>query len=197
MRNLSSMLSKRGLYVLAAAGAVLAGAPALAQTVEELTVTGRMGPDGEPASLSRTVSYADLDLTMSADREVLKSRIRDTARDLCDELGENNTTYTPLVPSCRTSAYNSAMPQIRTAFAEAPSRRAYAMARADADARTRAEVAASAESYTEPAAAVVPAAPSYTVRTVTNGPVPDTPENRAFYGGPMSRAGMHTAPAGN
>jgi hypothetical protein len=28
-------------------------------------------------------------------------------------------------------------------------------------------------------------------------PIPDTPANRAKYGGPMSRAGKHTAPRGN
>jgi hypothetical protein len=33
--------------------------------------------------------------------------------------------------------------------------------------------------------------------TVTNGPVPDTPANRAKYGGPMSRTGKKTAPKGN
>jgi hypothetical protein len=33
--------------------------------------------------------------------------------------------------------------------------------------------------------------------TVTNGPVPDTAENRARYGQPMSRAGKRTAPVGN
>lgn len=32
---------------------------------------------------------------------------------------------------------------------------------------------------------------------VTNGPIPDTPANRAKYGKPMSRTGRHTAPAGN
>jgi hypothetical protein len=32
---------------------------------------------------------------------------------------------------------------------------------------------------------------------LTNGPVPDTPANRAKYGGPMSNAGKRTAPAGN
>ncbi|MBV8684181.1 MAG: hypothetical protein JO111_14990 [Caulobacteraceae bacterium] len=32
---------------------------------------------------------------------------------------------------------------------------------------------------------------------VTNGPVPDTPANRARYGGPMSMTGKHTKPAGN
>jgi hypothetical protein len=33
--------------------------------------------------------------------------------------------------------------------------------------------------------------------TMTNGPVPDTPANRARYGGPMSHAGKRTAPTGN
>jgi hypothetical protein len=38
---------------------------------------------------------------------------------------------------------------------------------------------------------------SVTTSTVTNGPVPDTAENRAKYGAPMSNAGKRTAPAGN
>jgi hypothetical protein len=33
--------------------------------------------------------------------------------------------------------------------------------------------------------------------TVTNGPVPDTAQNRARFGAPMSNAGKRTAPAGN
>lgn len=36
-----------------------------------------------------------------------------------------------------------------------------------------------------------------TMRTVTNGPVPDTAENRAKYGQPLSRAGKRTAASGN
>ena len=36
-----------------------------------------------------------------------------------------------------------------------------------------------------------------TTRTVTNGPVPDTAENRAKYGQPLSRAGRRTAARGN
>jgi hypothetical protein len=35
------------------------------------------------------------------------------------------------------------------------------------------------------------------VQLVTNGPVPDTAENRAKYGQPMSRAGKRTEAAGN
>lgn len=44
--------------------------------------------------------------------------------------------------------------------------------------------------------ATIPGA-TLTVETVTNGPVPDTPENRAKYGMPDSRAGKMTAPRGN
>ena len=42
-------------------------------------------------------------------------------------------------------------------------------------------------------------APAATAGTdlVTNGPVPDTRENRAKYGMPMSNAGRHTKAAGN
>jgi hypothetical protein len=50
-----------------------------------------------------------------------------------------------------------------------------------------------------PAATEAAANTSATVGTqvVASAPVPDTPENRAKYGGPMSRAGKRTAPKGN
>lgn len=35
------------------------------------------------------------------------------------------------------------------------------------------------------------------VRVVTNGPIPDTPENRARFGKPLSNAGRNSKPAGN
>jgi hypothetical protein len=38
---------------------------------------------------------------------------------------------------------------------------------------------------------------SVTTSTITNGPVPDTAENRRKYGGPMSHAGKRTAAKGN
>lgn len=38
---------------------------------------------------------------------------------------------------------------------------------------------------------------AYSPRIVTNGPVPDTAENRAKYGSPMSATGKRTKPAGN
>ncbi len=41
------------------------------------------------------------------------------------------------------------------------------------------------------------ASPEVRTTLVTNGPVPDTPENRARYGGPDSNGGDRTVPAGN
>jgi hypothetical protein len=50
---------------------------------------------------------------------------------------------------------------------------------------------------TDVAAPASAQAASVTTMTVTNGPVADTPENRAKYGPPMSRAGKRTAAKGN
>jgi hypothetical protein len=36
-----------------------------------------------------------------------------------------------------------------------------------------------------------------TTTLTTNGPIPDTPANRAKYGQPMSHAGKHTPARGN
>lgn len=36
-----------------------------------------------------------------------------------------------------------------------------------------------------------------TTQVITNGPIPDTPENRARYGQPLSHAGKRSAPVGN
>jgi len=38
---------------------------------------------------------------------------------------------------------------------------------------------------------------SVTTTTTTNGPVPDTAENRQKYGGPMSNKGRRSAASGN
>ncbi|WP_332769055.1 hypothetical protein [Phenylobacterium sp.] len=46
-------------------------------------------------------------------------------------------------------------------------------------------------------AAAVDVSATVTTSVVTNGPVADTPENRAKYGQPLSRAGRRTAARGN
>ncbi len=47
-----------------------------------------------------------------------------------------------------------------------------------------------------PAAATPAVADSTNVQVVSNGPIPDTPQERAKYK-PLSHAGRHTAPVGN
>lgn len=54
-----------------------------------------------------------------------------------------------------------------------------------------------ANSATTAGANVSATAPTVTTTLTTNGPVPDTAENRARYGQPLSRAGKATTPAGN
>jgi UrcA family protein len=176
--------------VLAAAGFATAAVPALAQDVDEITVVGSTGPDGKPASLSRVVSLSDLDLRSDAGVKEMRNRIRVTARDLCNELGEGPPS-TPLDASCQSVALKNAMVDARLIVARIRSTPDYAF--------VEEPYAPAAEAYAPAASAEVPATPAatYTTTTVTNGPVADTPENRARFGAPMSNAGKRTAPVGN
>ena len=65
--------------------------------------------------LSRTVSFADLDLTTRAGQEVLRIRIKDTARGICRDLGEGPGNGGPLLASCEDQAIRDARPQVRRA----------------------------------------------------------------------------------
>jgi UrcA family protein len=182
--------------VAAAGFAALAALPAGAQTVDEITVVGRLGPDGRPATLSRVVSFADLDLRTEAGVGALRVRIRDTARDLCRQLGETGGG-SGLVRSCEDDATADAMNQARPIVAQIRAQPAFAWAPEPAPyVAPTSDVAAAADQSSAPVSATVPE-PTLTVTTVTNGPVRDTPENRARFGGPMSNAGQRTAPAGN
>ena len=178
------------LATLTAAAALCAAAPALAQNIDELTVTGH-GPRAQ--SLSEAVSYADLDLTLRADRAALQRRVSDTAGRLCDQLNQDPATHHNMGKSCKEVAIRGAMDQVRQAFADAGTSPAYV------------------DAFGAPVSATVPDTPqdtpyasaagyesnAYTVSTVDNGPIPDTPANRALYGGPVSRAGQHTSARGN
>jgi UrcA family protein len=188
----------RILAGLAVAALAAGAAPAFAQNIEQLTVTGQWNGRGEPpASLSRVVSYDDLDLRLVSDQRALHERIQNVARDICDELGEARPDRTNLGRSCEDNAVAGAMSQVRVAVADAMARGgpAYAVA-APPPAAYVAPVGADGSSAAVSAGSYGQSA-SYTTQTVTNGPVPDTPANRARFGGPMSHAGRHTAAAGN
>jgi UrcA family protein len=186
------------LAALAVAGLSAAAAPALAQTVEQLTVMGEWNGRGEPpATLSRAVSYGDLDLRLVADQRVLRRRVEDTAREICDRLGQDRPGRTNLGRSCQEVAVRNAMEQVRFAVAQSFSTPgpAYAVVAPTGEGADTAYVAPVGPLASNDAG--VAASASYTSQTVTNGPVPDTAANRARFGGPMSNAGKHTAARGN
>jgi UrcA family protein len=86
----------------AAAGAAEPAAPPSAEVTDEIIIRApnvvrrplpRTGPGTPPGlanpeiiSLSSTVSYADLDFSRAEDVIEMETRIRDTARDVCEEL---------------------------------------------------------------------------------------------------------------
>ncbi len=107
------------------AGAALIGSavPAIAQSDEEMVVTGRYGSVPDSAkSLSQTVSYADLDLSTAGGRAEFRHRLRLTARYLCGKLGENETGSAGVGPSCRDAAVQDAMSRAGTLEAHAAPR---------------------------------------------------------------------------
>jgi UrcA family protein len=94
--------------------------------VEELVVPAPQYRDGRLTRLSRVVSIRDLNLVMPQDREILRIRIRDTARDICRALGEDNFIGSSIPRSCQDQAIRDARPQVRLAIDQAYARASYA-----------------------------------------------------------------------
>jgi hypothetical protein len=88
-------------------------------------------------------------------------------------------------------------PQDQTGAAVNPNPAAEPGAQTAPGASTTSSTGVTTSSSAAPAAGGYAANTSFTQQTVAMAPVPDTPANRAKYGGPMSRAGKHTKPAGN
>jgi UrcA family protein len=151
-----SRTARRLGLAAAATGLAAMAAPALAQvyyTVPEVVVTPeRLGPDGRPITLSRTVNIADLDLRYDRDVREMQRRVRTTAREICDRLGESDVLPT-VQRNCVNDAVRRTDYQMRTAIAQARSSTYYAYAPPPA------AVAPYAGYYAPPAAAVVPAYP--------------------------------------
>jgi UrcA family protein len=118
--------------VVAMTGAIGAAPPALAQpgaqapTAQEVTVVAPkvarhegptasrfLGAPIEVVSLSRPVSFADLDLTKQSDVATFKARIEDAAHAACTDLEvQYPSTYYVLVPAnqnCAQTATDQAM----------------------------------------------------------------------------------------
>jgi len=131
IRNCSA--SRSAYWTRTAAGtlagiglAILAG-PAAAQPTEEITITaprviheqvGRSPSTGaaiERISLTRQVSYADLDLTKPAGAAELEKRVGDTAKEACKQL-DSLYPLAPKDPTCIDKATDGGMKQAKAAI---------------------------------------------------------------------------------
>lgn len=123
-----------------AAGFALGGGAAMAQqqkkntSIEEITVqaprivqrkaVGGIGPTGtELISLTRRVSYADLDLALHSDVMKLEKRIGDTAKEACAQLAKMYPFADPNTPNCVEKAVSSAKAQTDEVVAAAGKRK--------------------------------------------------------------------------
>lgn len=114
---------------LAIAGLAVESIPAFAQPTEVVSVVaprvvrqtiGRstIGAPIEMATISRSVSYADLDLSKPADAATFETRIKDTATSLCAELDRIYLNETR-DPKCVQKASDEAMTRAEQLIAAA------------------------------------------------------------------------------
>ncbi|MES2327640.1 MAG: UrcA family protein [Pseudomonadota bacterium] len=83
----------------------------VAPAPEQIVIVGHYGrlPDNVE-SASTAVGYGDLDLSIPADRDILRHRISLTARYVCDRLGESDVGP----GSCRDEATRDALQRVGT-----------------------------------------------------------------------------------
>jgi UrcA family protein len=82
-------------------------------------VRGVYGAPIREVSLSREVSFADLDLRTRAGERVLRARVHTMARNLCRQLDIMHPVAAPDSPDCYTAAVDDAMYQVDDAIAQA------------------------------------------------------------------------------
>lgn len=128
MKKNASVLRTTKL-TLAAVGFMIASGPVVAQEVREIIVeapyvvhekVGRTssGATVELVTLTRRVSYADLNLAMQADVATLNQRIDDTAKSSCKQL-DSLYPLEPKDPACAKKAVDGAKAQVEAAIAAA------------------------------------------------------------------------------
>lgn len=125
---------RRLATIVPLAGALVAAAISVAQAqpietvtvtapriVHQTIVTGRSSTTGAPieeTTISRVVSYADLDLAKAADADAFKARVEDAARDLCAEL-DKLYPLEPKDPSCARTSVARVMPRVNILISDA------------------------------------------------------------------------------
>ncbi len=112
------------------AGLALAGAVMAVEQPTEITITatgetkvvvGRSayGTPIEEVTLTRRVSYADLDLSKTAGAAELEKRVNQTAKDACKELDARYPFEPKAADECMRSATKKAMDQVHAVVTKA------------------------------------------------------------------------------
>jgi len=126
-------MSRCKLYTrtsLTIAGLIVAGAAMAAEPPAEITITatqqakvvvGRtaIGAPIELVTLTRHVSYSDLDLSKSADAATLEGRVTQTVKDACKELDDRYPLEPNTASECIKTSTDKAMVQVHQAVAAA------------------------------------------------------------------------------
>jgi UrcA family protein len=112
------------VFGLAIAGGVAAAEPAVEVTVEAArpTTTVERSYTGTPVemiTLTRHVSFADLDLTTHAGAVELEKRVNDSANAACTKLDTLYPLTAKQSPACTKTSTDKAMVQVRAAIAAA------------------------------------------------------------------------------
>jgi UrcA family protein len=132
--NAEIRVARRLQLALVVGGLALIGGVMAAEPLTEVTVqapraskivghsdTGTGAPI-ELVTLSRHVSYSDLDLVSHAAAVELEKRVNDTAAALCKQLDTLYPLSKDTRPNCAKQASDDAMPQVRSAVAAAEKR---------------------------------------------------------------------------
>jgi len=127
-------VGSRTLHVtLAAACLTLAIGVVAAQELTEISIevarttkiVGHSSTTGAPVelvTLTRHVTFSDLDLKSHAGAMALERRVQETAKSACAELDKLYPLDTPDAPSCTKKATDGAMVQVHAAIAAAEKR---------------------------------------------------------------------------
>ena len=100
---------------------------ALAVTVAVFAATAPASAKDRPITVTATeanvpvrfVSYRDLNLAEQADARILAKRVRQAAKEVCDESTPDGAFNESMFLSCRSIAWQGARPQMKRAIAQA------------------------------------------------------------------------------
>ncbi len=98
---------------------IVDGAPERVEVIMPHTERSEIGAPIEYRSISRDVRFDDLDLSTRAGAHELRERVRQTARDMCNQPDMRFAVPTASSPPCYSTAVRDAMEQVDSAIVQA------------------------------------------------------------------------------